>query len=217
MPLHDLSQEGRLCRFDILGYCRDQTRFVTHVGFCSGDIERLEPNHATKWVHMRPPLSEGDDIQVHAAGFIPLTNEEINELAAWIEERKDEYRTARALSGCEQYVISPAWEDVRDNNTGVHRYRRYSCAGFVLDGHLQVEIELLETDADSLPEVSRESLELAYGRIRDPHSVMRFGLSGEGPWRIVLPGYVIRALNRSEDEIRSEPYRAAPGDECIPS
>jgi hypothetical protein len=166
---------------------------------------------------MSPPLSDGDNLQVHAAGFVPLTNDEINELALWIEERKDEYRAGGALSGPEQYVISPAWEDVRDNNTGVRRYRRYSCAGFVLDGHLQVEIELLETDADSLPEVSRESLELAYGRIRHPSSVMCFGLRGEGPWRIVLPGYVIRALNRSEDEIRSVPYRAEPGDECIPS
>jgi hypothetical protein len=96
----------------------------------------------------------------------------------------------------------------------VRRYRRYSCAGFVLDAHLQVEIELVETDEASLPEVGRDEIGAAYPELARMDDQRRtwLGIPGDGPWRVLLAGYVLHALNRPTDKIRSEPYRARPGD-----
>lgn len=71
-------------------------------------------------------------------------------------------------------------------------------------------------DKEELPEVSRETLEAAYSEVfRSPDLLNRFGLQGDGPWRVVLAGYVLHALDRSSDEIRTEPYLAQSGDELF--
>jgi len=158
---------------------------------------------------MGPPLQTDGAIRVHAAGRVPLTVEEITRIEAWIEKIVDEYQAAD-VQGRQQYVIHPPWEDRRDQNTGVRRYRRFSCAGFVLDAYSQVDIELLEIEEAALPGVDRETLLVAYPRI-DRVDLGRFGLHGDGPWRIVLAGYVLHALNRATQEVRQEPYRAKPG------
>ena len=41
-------------------------------------------------------------------------------------------------------------------------------------------------------------------------------IPGDGPWPVVLAGYVLNSLNRDEDEIRSAPYNATAGDEFFP-
>ena len=115
-----------------------------------------------------------------------------------------------------QYVIHPPWQDHRDRNTGVVRYRRYSCAGFVLDAYEQIGIPLLETEEQSLPEVTSEAVEAAYPKpFENPGLLPRFGLQGNGPWRVVLAGYVLHALDRSKADIREKPYPAQEGDEIF--
>ncbi len=160
-------------------------------------------------------------MDVHVAAHIPLTNSEMKEMEVWMEEIADEYADAGVKgkkNWREQYFITPPWKDVHDNNTGVRRYRRYSCAGFVLDGHRQIDIQLLNLDA--LPEVGRDAIAAAYaneaGETPDLSQLIQFGLEGEGPWPLALPGYVIRALDRSSEEIRSAPYQAKEGDELMP-
>ncbi len=220
MPLLELQQGPQsLSRFGVLGtYAEALSRFVTHVGFSAATAESLETGHITRAVHMRPPLETDGLFEVHAAAHIPLTNSEMKEIEAWMEEIADEYEVAGvANSSRKQYTIAPPWEDVRDAHTGVRRYRRYSCAGFVLDGHRQVEIELLNLDEDSLPEVDREIPAAVYAVDQsNPQILAQFGLDGKGPWRLVLPGYVMRALDRSSEEIRSTPYQANEGDELMP-
>jgi hypothetical protein len=44
-----------------------------------------------------------------------------------------------------------------------------------------------------------------------------YGIPGEGPWPVVLAGYVINALVRPEEEIRRVPHTARLGDEFFPS
>lgn len=125
----------------------------------------------------------------------------------------DEYRTAKANER-RQYLVHPAWKDVRDPNTNVRRYRRYSCAGFVLDAHRQVELDLLKIDETSLPEVDKVTLATGYPGLEMHESLLdRLGIPGSGPWKVVLPGYVVHALDRTSEEVRQGPYYARLGDE----
>ncbi len=217
MPAFDLAEHPSvLSRFDVLGVHSEQVaRFVEHVALLNLDNRDVDYGDTVDVVHMKPPLGTGDSLCPHVAGRIPLTNDQINSIKAWIVKVEDEYQGQNARIG-KQYIIDPPWEDIRDENTGVRRYRRYSCAGFVLYAHLQVDIRLLIGDKDELPEVTRQTLETAYSDfLRNPDLLSQFGLQGNGPWRVVLAGYVLHALDRSSAEIRAEPYLAQGGDELF--
>jgi len=164
-------------------------------------------------VHMRPPLRQGHTMTVHITGSVPLTNDEIKQVSAWIEEIADEYRAA-AIGMMDQFHIDPPWKDEFDQNTHVRRYRRYSCAGFVIDGHRQVSIDLLDIAPGSLPEVDRQTILATYADAQaSPIFLAQCGLGGNGPYRIVLPGYVLHSMKRTTAQIRQGPYRVQPGDE----
>jgi len=215
MPALDLEQGPRsLSRYDVVGmHADEQGRFVTHVGLHDADNRSVKMGDDISAVHIRPPLELGAAVTAHVAGHVPLTNDEIKEISAWIAEIADEYQTAGAEKR-HQYVIDPPWEDKVDSNTGIRRYRRYSCAGFVLDSHLQVDIALLNIDTGALPEVDRHTITSAYPEVREHPGLLRlFGLGGNGPWKIVLAGYVLHALDRPTEQIRQEPYKAQAGDE----
>jgi hypothetical protein len=215
MPTIDLT-EGRqtLSCYNVVGQrAEGQTRFVIHVGLLDEDSQSVEAGGEVSAVHMRPPLKQGEAIKVHVAGHVPLTNDEIKEVSAWIEEIKDEYQESGVGKRC-QYIIDPPWKDEYDPDTGVRRYRRYSCAGFVLDAHRQVGIELLKIDEGTLPDVYPQAIKSAYpDAIRYSGRLRRYGLEGGGPWKVVLAGYILHALNRPTGQIRREPYQAKCGDE----
>ncbi len=215
MPAIDIEQgPQKLSRFDVVGAQVDrQTRFIRHVAFLGQDIQSLEAGDEVTAVHMCPPLEDGGRIKVHVAGRVPLTNDEVKEIESWWEEIADEYKRL-GIRTASQYVIRPPWKDEYDPNTGIRRYRRYSCAGFVLDGHLQVNIELLNTSEAKLPPVDRQTIISAYPRsCRHTNLLSSYGLEGNGPWNVVLAGYVLHALNRPTEQIRKEPYQAKQGDE----
>lgn len=221
MPAFDLSQGSQtLARYDVVGmHSDDPPRFVRHVGLFDGDASSVSVNEKVKVAHMGPPLETRRRIRAQAIGRVPLTNDEVKQIEARIEEIADEYESEGAHRR-QQYIVDPPWQDVRDPNTDVRRYRRFSCAGFVLDAHSQVDIELLDLDNSVLPEVDKETLQLAYADVdvaRKGADLERYGVGGEGPWRIVLAGYVLHALNRPSELIRQEPYQAQSGDELFPS
>ena len=216
MPATVLSQKPRtLLRHNVVGErTAGQTpSFVTHVGLLDADSLSVKANDDVSAVHMRPPLEQGGTIEAHVEGHVPLTNDEIKEISAWIGEVADEYHTS-GVNTIRQYVIDPPWKDEIDLNTGVRRYRRYSCAGFVLDAHCKIDIELLKIDTEALPEVDQQKIASAYPEVSiSPRRLARYGLKGNGPYRIVLAGYVLHALNRPTDQIRREPYQVQTGDE----
>jgi hypothetical protein len=215
MPTHDLTTKAApLERFCVIGQRLDSPEtFIRHVALYNGDTDRVEYGQPVDVAHMGPPLAANEKIDAHAAGSVPLTSEEIAAIETWIEKIEDEYRAVKPRAFV-QYIVRPPFEDYRDRNTGVRRHRRFSCAGFVLDAHLQVEIELVATDEAGLPEVGRDEIGAAYPELARMDDQRRawLGIPGDGPWRVVLAGYVLHALNRPTDKIRSEPYRARPGD-----
>jgi len=212
MPAIDLARGPKtLSRYDVVGVrSKSIERFVIHVGLLDEDKCSVEAGGTVSAVHMRPPLKQGETIEVDVAGHVPMTNDEKKKITAWIEKIADEY----PISAARQYVIRPPWKDEYDSNTGVRRYRRYSCAGFVLDSHRQVNIELIQIDADALPNVEQATIICAYPNAEQhPMRLAKYGLEGNGPWKVVLPGYVLHTLNRPTDQIRQEPYLAKEGDE----
>lgn len=217
MPAFDLAEQATtLSRFDVVGRHSDEVpTFVRHVALFNMDNREVDHDDTVVVVHMGPPLKTDQRLPAHVAGRIPLTNNQINIIKTWIAKVEDEYQTANARKH-EQYSIRHPWEDIPDENTGVRRYRRYSCAGFVLDAHRQADISLLVIDEEALPEVTKDTLEAAYPEaFRQPRRLAKFSLQGNGPWRVVLAGYVLHALDRSSDEIRTEPYLAQGGDELF--
>ena len=215
MPAIDLTEGPKtLSRYNVVGQrAEGQTRFVIHVGLLDEDSQSVEVGGEVSAVHMRPPLKQGEAIKVHVAGHVPLTNDDIKEISAWIEEIKDEYQES-GVRRRYQYIIDPPWKDEYDSNTGIRRYRRYSCAGFVLDGHQQVDIQLLQIDADALPNVDKQTIMSAYPDVERRANLLPYlGLEGNGPWKVVLAGYALHALNRPTCQIRRESYHAKCGDE----
>ena len=117
------------------------------------------------------------------------------------------------------YVVHP---HVREQTApdGTVIYRRFSCAGFVIEAYREVGIELVVTEEGRLPSVPLNTLLLAYpdlqAELQSPRLRRMCGLPGEGPWAVVLPGYVLHSLDRPESEIRGSPYLPREGDEFFP-
>lgn len=221
MPAFGLAQGPHtLTRYDVVGeHAATPARFIRHVAL--HEVEHGAINHGQRVdvVHMGPPLEIDGKISAHAAGRVPLRTPEIRQIEVWIEKIRDEYiKSNVAANRRRQYVIHPPWEDYRDPTTGVRRYPRFSCAGFVLDAHRQVDVNLIDIKEEGLrllPEVDEQTLALAYPGVSFQH-LDRFGIKGRGPWRIVLAGYVLHALNRTNERIRRRPYQAKSGDERFP-
>lgn len=168
---------------------------------------------------MRPPLegrSEGYSIQT--LGTIPLTADEIRVVSIAYDELAEEYRAQRSRKWS-QYVIVPHAKPYCEQD-GTILYTRFNCAGFIIEMYREAGVSLLATDMDKLPLVSIDVLTLAYpdaaAHLQSEVLRKRFGLEGDGPWPVVMAGYVLNALNRDEAAIRSAPYQAQSGDQYFP-
>ncbi len=117
-------------------------------------------------------------------------------------------------------MIAPHIDPVRAPD-GTVICHRFSCAGLVIESYREIDIPLLHTDAESLPAVPLETLVRQYpdleSLLKNPRVREAYGIPGDGPWPVVLAGYVMNAMNRTEEEIRSTPHKAEAGDEFFPS
>jgi hypothetical protein len=215
MPAFAFSRQPQPARrYDVIGvHSATLSSFVRHVALFNNGGGAVCLNQNVDVVHMGPPLVRHGKAKASVMGVVPLTNDEVREIEIWIAQIDDEYAQSR-VGPLRQYIINPPWQDWPPN--GVRRYRRYSCAGFVLDAYRAVDIHLLELDEQSLPPVDKDALCAAYPEAANPRMLQRLDLQGTGPWRIVLAGYVLHALNRAQEQIRQEPYRAQPGNERFP-
>jgi hypothetical protein len=97
------------------------------------------------------------------------------------------------------------------------QFRQFSCAGFVIEAYKEAGIELIDTDETRLPLVGLAALCAAYPDQQEvlylPVQREKKNLPGEGPWPVVMAGYVINALDYPRDKL---PYTPQPGDEYFP-
>lgn len=223
MPAAALDAGPRpVATFDVVGEHAAGSRFVRHVALSQQPHGHVAARGGVESVHMRPPLAVGDTVAADVWGSVPLTNDEIRQIKVWLRKARDEY-VCHQVGKVGQYTAHPAWRDVVDSGSGTLRYRRYSCAGFVLRAHHEADIGLLPlvqdgrgdyvVDEAQLPEVARETAEAVYPIAEIPSDTLAdWGLEGPGPWPVVLPGYLLHALDRTGTEIRRGPYTPSADD-----
>ena len=119
-----------------------------------------------------------------------------------------------------RYVIASHVIVVRaEDQTVLHH--RFSCAGFVIEAYREAGINVLQTGRGELPLVSLDALKAQYPfaerRLDKPEDREKLGIPGDGPWPVVLAGYVLNALDRPGAEVRSSTFRAIDGDAYFPS
>ena len=218
MPAYRLGDnEFAVRKYDIVG--QDSATlgfFVRHVGLSDEDRPSLRVSDELSLVHMGPPLRRGDSgLAVHIIGTVNLTSDDLRQVSVFIDEVGLEYE-AEKVRTVRQYIVHP---HVRSPDLNCP-FRRFSCAGFVIEAYRDAGIELIAIESNQLPAVSLETLAEAYPdqreRLQDSRMRQRVGLEGDGPWPVILAGYTFNSLARSAVDIRQYPYVPVPGDEFFP-
>jgi hypothetical protein len=218
MPAHRLTTHPvHVHLYDVVG--RDSpgsSDFVSHLGLATEPRLNVVVESHLRVTDMRPPLTaDTADWPLQTMGTIPLTSDQCERVRVFLDEQSGEYFD-RLVFGPRQYTIQP---HVR-RPTSDCSYHRYSCVGFVIEAYRDAGVELVEIDETQLPEVSLEQLKQAYPAQAESLERERirfaYGLTGQGPWPVVLAWYVLHSLARSKIEIQTSPYLPQPGDECFP-
>ena len=200
--------------YDVVGESKkSQKYFVYHVGLSREEISIIGEGFSCGVVHMRPPFKTQDQILPDVHGTARLSVDEIQMVKIFINERDSEYKAACLRDENDQYHFHPAILPLASSD-GTIIYYRYSCAGFVLAGYRDADIDFLD-DSD-LPLIGLAKVQEFYSFLADPDKRERFGPRGEGPWPILLCGYLFHALDRDSEEIRALAFRPKAGDEFFP-
>ncbi len=210
-----------LSRYDVVGQDGAVPMFVCHVGLASSERSEVRAGNGVAVDHMGPPLERDAEILAHVVGTASLTYGQVNQIKNFVNGHLGE-RRAQEIDPLRRFVIRPHAEPFRDNN-GVTVCMRFSCAGFVIQAYRDAGIDLLDTNEESLLPVKRETLGTVYPLVlRSSWAALNrkyeWGLdeNDEESWPVVLPGYVLHALNRKVAEIRDGAYKARFGDEVFP-
>lgn len=201
-------------RFAVVGLCRNQgsSSIVSHVALLR-DKSNIQLNETVDVWQQSPPLVVGPSslqagnntsmCKAHLVAWLELNDDEYESMDDWLFEVDIEQRPSDKY---EQYFVHPHVIDQIDGETGTRLYRRFSCVGVVIECYRGAAIELLNID-ESIPEAELQGLCNVNPGVRRADNRERYGLSGTGPWKVILPGYIIHAFhNRTDAEIRSTPY-----------
>jgi hypothetical protein len=222
MPASRLQERAILTvrRFDVLGIDADSSAgFVRHVGLAADESLSFDSGSMPEMIHMGPPFGTAAPTgPITCVGTAGLTADEILTMELFVERIGAEYEASGIRDARRQYCIAPHVRPYYDEGTVV--CSQFNCVGFVIEAYRFANIDLLATEPCALPLIQLDVLARQYPRVEGALRNLRFreqmGIPGDGPWPVVLAGYVLNALARSEEEIRSEPYNASAGDEFFP-
>jgi hypothetical protein len=215
-------------RYSVIGQYADAdpTHFVRHVALLKDD-QQLDAPAQVEVYHMGPPIVAGDEsaaapfakrlCRADVVADVALDAEEREAIDDWLAEVEKEDRTD--VKAFQQFVVMPHVKWVRSPENGRRIRRRFSCVGFVIECYAGAAIILIDTEVEP-PEVDDRLLSVAYPdlvRLEDaaPRVKQRLGfkdredlgLCGDGPWRVVLAGYVFHSLKRAAvNHPRPSPY-----------
>lgn len=189
-------------RHAIVGVCNWEG--VSHVGLLAAAAE-IVAGANVRANHMKPPPELPGVFVAHAVGWLDTwTEQDSIALDVWLQELQTQIAVE---PNSVTYIAAPSV--IRDEG-GTERAvsLRFSCAGFVAEAYREgAGVRLVVDDAD-LPEVDRPTLE----RVWNPQIVRlgaRYGLGGSGPWRVLLPGYLLRAVMLSRSALPFRPKTPA--------
>ena len=219
MPSYPLDRERHrtVSEFAVVGSylpAEQPPNCVRHAALLRAETRLRRGDEAEVW-HMKPPLVAGhstlqqaarrgwDRCVVDAVGETELDSSQRAGMATWRADADKERRPPELIG---QYVAHPPVDEVPDDVTGRVRYRKFSCAGFVLECYRHgAGMDLIDWRSDPIPVVDMPFVVSIYGSVAQSRRD-DIGLGREDSWPIVFPGYLFHALNRSPDEIHSGPY-----------
>lgn len=202
--------------YDIVGQDGNSHNFIVHTGLAeSTGSHAAEQNIPV--IDMSPPLREGNDLSdVSVVGSAFLTDDEERKIKKFIDTHASEHEAFQQLRRKEffksipqMYCVFPHAEKIKEKD-GRYTRMRFSCVGFVFEAYKYAKIVLL-VDTNDLPSLNMELIGQAYPRqlqMMESNHVKKedLGLTGDGPWSVMLCGYLFHALNRTSNDIRTEPY-----------
>jgi hypothetical protein len=214
MSVHVSTREPqRIPLYGVVGEAEDGAGgFIRHVAMCVPEVSKYVMDQLVRVVHMGPPLASDASMRASVFGVVRLSSDECAKIQLWLAEVMEEDRPNRPERS---YVVDPYCKWEIDKETGIRRYRRFSCVGFVFACYQEaVGIRLVQVEHEHLPPVSLDTVKEIYGERLDREAKRRrYGLLGDGPFCVVLPGYLFHSLARDDMLVRASPYKASPGDE----
>ena len=138
----------------------------------------------------------------HVLGAIHLPTGAVERMRTWREGiDRQLHGASSAFWG---YVVRPPMRPKIDQKTKRIRFWRFSCAGFVLACYRAgLGSKVVITKETRLPLVYLDVLRDAYGEV-DERRRKEWGIGGNGPWRVLLAGYIVRAMG--EPNLANRPY-----------
>jgi len=212
------TSDGNVGVYDAVGIDSEKGKwFIRHVGMSLDEVDFARGRSLQlRMVHMGPPLvapESSSPKNVDVVGSANLSSDDVSIINTFICEQIEEYESLK-VGRKDQYVVHPHFV----KGDGDVAAKRYSCAGFVFECYLDIGITLVEID--SLPLIEESILSLVYPLLprvlADTDWRKQVGLAEDGPWPILLPGYIFHSLNRGVDRLRQLAYQPKPGDECFP-
>jgi len=205
----------RALQYSVVGQDASDNGDVKHVGILSND-EDLQRHQQVLVFEMVPPKhrvgTPNGRMLAHAVGYLNLAPEERRKFMHWLDDLK-----TRSVV-CTYHVL-PSRRDTIDSS-GRGQYTEYSCAGFVATGYREGAGVSLVVEEGALPAVDRALTEqiwerpfMNYPKEQRDAKMKQYGLSGEGPWQVLLPGYLLHALNQARSAL---PYTPGQSDWKFP-
>lgn len=208
-------------RFCVVGTYADNgpADFVRHAALLKEEGELNSPVEVEVY-HMGPPIIAGELTGARARSWprkcradivsnIALDAEEREAIEDWLAEVDKEDRTNVKPFG--DFVVMPHVKWIVDAVSGRRIRRRFSCVGFVIECYRTADIDLIDVES-KMPDVDEPLVQAAYPEVRRIEADDRLkercgfttredlGLDGNGPWPIVLAGYVFHSLKRANAE-----------------
>jgi len=184
-------------RLGVVGSYSTPTTFVSHAGLANSSVAITSPGLEIAVIECGATPGLVVDcsgrMPAHVAGSCSLSRDEADQIATWIED-------VRTRSPGLVYAALPAVGERIDDTTGRVIARTFSCAGFVHAAYEEGAGIVLLVPENALPEVERETVITTWAPGVPEHLVNRYlekvGLTGTGPWRLLLPGYLFHALRQ---------------------
>jgi len=204
-----------LSRFEVVGQDGAESGFIGHAG-----LAESAGSHDAAGVpvlDMGPPLHGHDNagkVRVDVVGSATLTDDEVQKIKTFVDRHANEHAVFSEISRNQLIQMAPQMYRVLPHasplyeDDGRYARTRFSCAGFVLEAYNRARIRLL--DLNAIPMVDMAIIAAAYpqARLIDRGLISSedLGLCGNGPWPVLLCGYLFHALDREADVIRREAY-----------
>lgn len=228
MPAQRLTVRGSaISRSDVVAFDAEDVRnFLRHTALASDGHQSVTTGDNVSVNHMGPPLERDGQCRVDATGSAELNDDELNAIELFIDEHHGEQQAQMERQRSQgdrfpDYIVHPHTDYSPDGS-----FRRFSCTGYVVEAYRDAGIDLIEIAA--VPAIDLQMIYLAYPDLprleANPQLRQRagvrsrqdLGLAGDGPWPVLLPGYLLHSLARDAGPVRQGAYSPAPGDECFP-